>query len=153
VSAAVEVPIAEEADRVCAALAIEGPRCARRLLDMLDPADVYYPRHRRIIEHALDAEVLQAEDADDPREARVVALAKTAGVDLYYLRELLEESSLGWWRVAPRLVTEAARRREAMELARAIYNSSGQVDAKIVGRLGAIAAELQQNSGPALVAL
>lgn len=124
-----EIPLDEEAERICAGLAAVGRNCAADLLSRFDAADCYDPRHRRIVEHALDPDVLRAEDEAEPPgrlEARLVTLAKAAGVDVQYIRDRATlDAAYGRCLVAPRSVTLAARRRDLMRSSCDIYNGAG----------------------------
>ena len=73
----VEIPLDEEAERICAGLAAVGRNCAADLLSRFDAADCYDPRHRRIVEHALDPDVLRAED--EAEVERLYQRLKTVG--------------------------------------------------------------------------
>jgi hypothetical protein len=90
VTDAAEIPYDDEHERICVGLAAVGRNSAADLLTRLDLVDCRYPGHRRILEHAVDAEILKAEDAapaTDRYDVRLAELAKASQVDVSYLRD------------------------------------------------------------------
>lgn len=125
--AAVEIPVNEEAEMILAGIAVAFPADARALAERTSSADFYDPRHWRIIERGANPalERIRIGRYQTPTEARASEISRMADVDERYVLHLGENwSSLGCIEHAVAAVKEARRRREAMSVARELYNGA-----------------------------
>ena len=143
----VEIPDAQEAELVLAALVTAFPGWIGDFLESVAVADIYDPRVRRVVEHAGDAgsRSVQPTEGETVVDAQVRAMSQRADVDRRWLAEVVDEwACLGRRTILGPAIAEAARRRRVMAVARDIYRGAGSLGA---ADLAAVVRELASVAG------